>query len=135
VSEVQYVLNPPADSEALNALFARAWAAHTDRDFSGPLELSLVYVCAYLGERLVGFVNGAWDGDSHAFLLDPTVDPEFQRRGIGGELVRRAADAARERGVEWLHVDYEPHLERFYRGAGFRETLAGLMRLRDEDAG
>ena len=30
-------------------------------------------------------------------------------------------------GVEWLHVDYEPHLEGFYRGCGFRHTAAGLL--------
>jgi hypothetical protein len=28
-----------------------------------------------------------------------------------------------------LHVDYEPHLDGFYRGCGFRPTAAGLLRL------
>ncbi len=125
MSDTQYVLNHPADNAALNALLARAWAGHTDRDFPDSLERSLAYVCAYSEGRLVGFVNVAWDGDSHAFLLDPTVDPDFQRRGVGRELVRRAADAARESGAEWLHVDYEPHLDAFYKGAGFRSTAGG----------
>jgi hypothetical protein len=40
-----------------------------------------------------------------------------------------AAAAALERGVVWLHVDHEPHLERFYRACGFEPTLAGLLRL------
>ena len=57
------------------------------------------------------------------------MHPEFQRRGIGRELVAHAAQVARERGIMWLHVDYEPHLEAFYRGCGFRHTEAGLMRL------
>jgi ribosomal protein S18 acetylase RimI-like enzyme len=134
LSDVRYALNPSVDHGALNRLFALAWAGHTSRDFSCLPERSLAYVCAYSGERLVGFVNVAWDGGSHAFLLDPAVDPEYQRRGIGRELVRRAADAARQRGAEWLHVDYEPHLDAFYKGAGFRGTLAGLMQLCDEDA-
>jgi hypothetical protein len=29
----------------------------------------------------------------------------------------------------WLHVDFEPHLEGFYRGCGFTPTPAGLIRL------
>ena len=29
----------------------------------------------------------------------------------------------------WLHVDYEPHLDGFYRGCGFRPTAAGLAAL------
>jgi hypothetical protein len=28
-------------------------------------------------------------------------------------------------GCPWLHVDYEPHLDGFYRGCGFRPTAAG----------
>ena len=29
----------------------------------------------------------------------------------------------------WLHVDFEPHLEGFYRACGFRPTAAGLIDL------
>ena len=65
----------------------------------------------------------------HAFLLDTTVDPEFQRRGIATELVQRVTEAARERGAHWLHVDYEPKLDGFYKACGFRPTAAGLIRL------
>jgi ribosomal protein S18 acetylase RimI-like enzyme len=64
------------------------------------LEHSLVYVAAFAADALVGFVNVAWDGRAHAFLLDPRVHPEYRERGIGREVVRRAADAAREAGCE-----------------------------------
>jgi hypothetical protein len=33
--------------------------------------------------------------------------------------------------VEWLHVDFEPHLDEFYHKCGFKETRAGLIRLND----
>ncbi len=36
---------------------------------------------------------------------------------------------ARERGAEWLHVDYEDELDPFYRACGFRPTAAGLLAL------
>jgi GNAT superfamily N-acetyltransferase len=92
---------------------------------------SLAYVCAYDGERLIGFVNLAWDGGIHAFLLDTTVHPDWQRRGVGRALVGRAAAVARERHIHCLHVDYEPHLADFYRDCGFRPTEAGLLWLPD----
>jgi GNAT superfamily N-acetyltransferase len=79
--------------------------------------------------RPIGFLNVAWDGDAPAFLLDVTVHPEFQRRGIGTERLRQAARAAGERGCEWLHVDFEPALEPFYRSAGYGPTAAGLLYL------
>jgi ribosomal protein S18 acetylase RimI-like enzyme len=79
---------------------------------------------------LVGFVNVAWDGGDHAFLLDPKVRSDCQRRGIGTELISRAAARSRAAGCEWLHVDFEARLEQFYLGAcGFRPTPAGLIHL------
>jgi ribosomal protein S18 acetylase RimI-like enzyme len=79
---------------------------------------------------LVGFVNVAWDGGDHAFLLDPKTRPRFQRRGIGTALVGHAVDRAREAGCEWLHVDFDDHLAAFYFDAcGFRSTPAGLINL------
>jgi GNAT superfamily N-acetyltransferase len=124
---IVYHISPPVGNDALNALFEAAWPAHAPGDFQPVLEHSLVYVCAYAGDRLIGFVNLAWDGGIHAFLLNTTVDRDWQRRGIGRALVRRAAAEARERGIHWLHVDYEPHLAVFYRNCGFRPTEAGLL--------
>ena len=132
---VRFATNPPIDRERLNALFAASWPRHEDRDFGPVLERSLAYLCAFAGGHLIGFVNIAWDGGQHAFLLDPTVHPEFRRRGVGKELVARAASVAREQGVGWLHVDYEPSLDAFYRCCGFRPTSAGLMKLTGQSRG
>lgn len=130
-STFDYRLNPPIDSPALNALYAAAWPRHTERDDWPELAHSLAHIWAWDGERLAGFVYVAWDGGVHAFLLDPTVHPDYRRRGLGLALVKRAEEAARDAGCEWLHVDYEDYLEPFYAAAGFRPTLAGLIRLWD----
>ena len=130
---VEYKTNPDIASEALNVLFVSAWPDHVPRDFSAVLSHSLGHVCAMAHDVLVGFVNIAWDGGKHAFLLDPTVHPDFQRHGIGTQLVRRAIDLAKSEGVEWLHVDYEPRLAEFYAKCRFRTTEAGLMNLNEEN--
>jgi ribosomal protein S18 acetylase RimI-like enzyme len=92
---------------------------------------SLGWVSARTIDRLlVGFVNVAWDGRDHAFLLDTKTRPSHQRRGVGTELVRLAAEHAADAGCEWLHVDHEPGLDSFYLDAcGFRPTAAGLLHL------
>src|SRR4029078_2992036 len=99
-------------------LFAAAWPNHAWSDFAPVLSRSLVYVCAYRQDRVIGFGNLAWGGGIYAFLLDTTVHPEFQRRGIGRELVAHATQVARERGIAWLRADYEAHLAAFYRRCG-----------------
>ncbi len=125
----EYLVKPSLDNAALNALYADAWPEHGSFDFEPVLARALTYVCAYDGERLIGWVYVAWDGAQHGFLLEPTVHPDYRRQGIGRELVRRVADEARSSGCEWLHVDYEPELAAFYEACGFRPTLAGLIRL------
>ena len=122
-------IDPYPAAETFAALMQAAWGTAWSGEPAAIWSRSLAHLGAYAGERLVGYVNIAWDGGVHAFLLDTTVHPEFQRRGIATALVRAAADEARRRGAACLHVDYEPHLEGFYRGCGFRPTLAGLIRL------
>ncbi|MBO0687176.1 MAG: GNAT family N-acetyltransferase [Candidatus Dormibacteraeota bacterium] len=91
---------------------------------------SLGWACARDGDQLVGFVNVAWDGGHHAFVLDTVVSPRAQRRGIGAELVALAVEEARAAGCEWLHVDFEAYLGPFYLDrCGFASTSAGLIRL------
>ncbi|NZD62123.1 GNAT family N-acetyltransferase [Rhizobium sp. WYCCWR 11290] len=118
---------PPAAE--LNALFSAAWGSPHNRDFTAILSRSLAHIGAYQDDRLVGFVNVAWDGGIHAFILDTSVHPDMRRQGIATRMVRQATSLARERGAAWLHVDFEPHLTRFYRACGFRPTKAGLIKL------
>ena len=81
---------------------------------------------------LIGFVNVAWDGGDHAFLLDTKVRPDYQHHGIGTELVRIAARRAKDAGCEWMEVDFDEPLAAFYYDAcGFTPTLAGLLHLPD----
>ncbi len=128
---VTYRNSPAVTNEALNALFADAWPGHCTRDFQAVLTRNLGHVCAYAGDTLIGFVNIAWDGSLHAFLLDPTVRTDLRLRGIGKGLVSRACDLARKAGAKWLHVDYAPEHRRFYLACGFRETHAGLIDLQE----
>ncbi len=131
---MDYRLSVLPDVAELAALHAAASGYTSEaRDAEGwerVLARSLCWVTAHAQGRLVGFVNVAWDGGIHAFLLDTAVHPDFARQGVGTALVRQAAQESARLGAGWLHVDYEPQLEGFYRGCGFGETKAGLLKLR-----
>ena len=91
---------------------------------------SLGWVCARDDGVLVGFVNVAWDGARHAFIVDTVVAKAARRQGIGVRLLGIAADEARIAGAVWLHVDFEARLRDFYLNAcGFTATDAGLIAL------
>ncbi|MFJ6013327.1 GNAT family N-acetyltransferase [Streptomyces sp. NPDC092952] len=120
------------EDAALNALHAEAFGhAVTSVDWWARVHRhSLGWVCAREDGRLVGFVNIAWDGGAHAFLLDTMVARDTHRTGVGTGLVTTAARGVRAADCAWLHVDFEEHLRPFYLGAcGFRPTDAGLIAL------
>lgn len=117
---------------ALNALHAEAFEHEPfDEDWEKQLDRhSLGWVCAYAGDQLVGFVNVAWDGAVHAFVLDTIVAGSHRRTGIGSRLVALAAEEAKRAGCEWLHVDFDPEHRSFYLEAcGFTPAEAGLIEL------
>lgn len=123
------VVDARPDSAALHALMLASWGEPARADFEAIWLRSLAHLCAFSDDRLVGYVNVAWDGGAHASIFDTTVHPDHQRQGIGTALVKEAARVARERGAEWLHVDFEFPLTGFYGACGFAPTSAGVMRL------
>jgi GNAT superfamily N-acetyltransferase len=133
-----YAVNGPVATVELNALFTAGglgagwppWQRSADTsDWRPVLARSLAYVTARRGEVLVGFVNVAWDGRDHAFVLDTRVHPDERHRGVGVALVRTAARAATAAGCAVLHVDYDASLAPFYTACGFQPTSAGLLQL------
>ena len=120
------------ESPEVNLLHAEGFGHDVlDDDWRGQVERhSLGWVCARESGTLVGFVNVAWDGAVHAFLLDTLVTARLRRHGVGRELVAVAVSQARAAGCDWLHVDFEDELRGFYLGAcGFAPTNAGLIEL------
>lgn len=130
-SEVTYTWREPiTDREMLDLVESHGgtpvagwWSRVQDR--------SLGWVAARSGGVLVGFVNVAWDGGDHAFLLDTKTRSTHQHQGIATKVVALATEQTRGAGCEWLHVDFRSELAAFYFDAcGFRSTEAGLIHLR-----
>ena len=81
-----------AEANALHAeCFGHPVLTDAEWDWRGQVEgHSLGWVCARDGEELVGFVNVAWDGVVHAFVLDTMVAARARRHGVGTRLVEIA---------------------------------------------
>ncbi|MHA6785680.1 GNAT family N-acetyltransferase [Pseudonocardia saturnea] len=135
---IEYRVRCPVDDVALSQLHAAAfeenarlvaWGERLERH-------SLSWLGAFDGERLVGFLNLAWDGDRHAFLLDTVVAPAHRGRGIGRELVTRAVRVAAEAGCTWLHADFAADQSPFFLDrCGLTPAAASVVRLHAHPAG
>jgi len=130
--EITYEWRGAFDNLEVNLLHAEAFDHRVlEDDWKGQVgEHSLGWVCARRGDQLVGFVNVPWDGAIHAFIIDTMVAAKAGRMGIGTRLVQVAVAEARAAGCEWLHVDFDDHLQSFYFDAcSFEPTNAGLIAL------
>ena len=111
------------DLDQLTVLFnAVGWERRTaDRDRLAQLVRgSMFVVSAWEGDRLVGFARAISDGAANAYISTVAVLPEYQKRGIGRELIQRLLEDrdhlqfvlhANERAYPfYLHLDvgFEP---------------------------
>jgi GNAT superfamily N-acetyltransferase len=129
---ISYDWRGPFANAELNALHAEGFGtALRDDDWWAQVSgHSLGWVCARAGGELVGFVNVAWDGGVHAFILDTLAAAKVRHGGVGTQLVGVATGHARAAGCEWLHVDFDAELEPFYfGGCHFTPTPAGVIAL------
>ncbi len=71
-------------------------------------------VVARSGQRMVGIARCLTDGAYVTYLADLAVDREFQRRGIGVDLIRRIQQAAPRAKIVLLSApaasEYYPHV-------------------------
>jgi GNAT superfamily N-acetyltransferase len=86
-----------------------------------PLPLALV---AHQGSTFIGTASViACDMDERPdyapWVAAVWVDPQFRRRGIGGEIVRHAARAALMTGVDSIYLCALPAKRTFYQGLGW----------------
>jgi ribosomal protein S18 acetylase RimI-like enzyme len=75
-------------------------------------------------DRVVGFINALSDGVLSAYIPLLEVLPEYQKRGIGGELVRRLL----KRYEDYYMIDLicDKKTVKFYSRFGMRE-INGMM--------
>lgn len=78
----------------------------------------------FISDRLVGYgVCHSAAGEMH--LLNLTVDPEFQRQGIGSRMLQRFVELARRHGVDTVLLEVRPSnisALALYRKNGFNEV-------------
>ena len=99
--EVTYQIEPGLSAEEFLGLLARSTLAERrpvdePGTIRGMLEHADLIVTARSGGLLVGVSRAITDFHFCTYLSDLAVDEQFQRRGIGKELIRRTHEAAGE---------------------------------------
>jgi ribosomal protein S18 acetylase RimI-like enzyme len=101
------------------------WTVYTDEERTELQEAvrnSTYVVSAWSGNILVGLARGLSDDVSIFYLEDVLVRPDFQRMGIGKQLVTNCLERFKHVGTKVLLTDNEERQLRFYESLGFKNT-------------
>lgn len=127
-SEIQIV-----DKLELNGFFVGWPNPPSTETFKKLLKQSYKIVLAYEGEKLVGFITSISDGVLSAYIPLLEVLPEYQGKGIGGELVARLKSELASLYMVDLLCDEEliPYYEKF----GMQRTQGVFVRNYERQSG
>lgn len=108
--------------EEIKALYtAVGWTNYTDRPqmLKRAYEKSLLKLGAYDGDKLVGIIRTVGDGESIVFVQDILVLPQYQRKGIGTQLMRAVMERFCDVYQMELMTDNTEKTIAFYQSLGF----------------
>ena len=77
--------------------------------------------------RLIGYMSVLSDGIAEAFLLDLVVHPQYQKKGLGKRIVKKAIADIKAAGIRCVQVTFNNNLESFYVKCGFQIFKGGII--------
>jgi len=99
------------------------------KNFNRPFIDSTLVISAWENERLVGAVRVLSDKFIRSIIYDLVIDPEYQSKGIGRELVKRCIAHYPE--SEWTLETTEKNI-RFYENIGFKRSQSVHFRIKSK---
>lgn len=104
-------------------------------ELSLALANSWLVISAYEGERLVGVGRVITDGVLHAMIYEMIVHPDFQRRGIGSQILNIILQNCLEANIRDIQLFCARGARSFYERYGFvarPEDAPGMFYVRDK---
>jgi GNAT superfamily N-acetyltransferase len=123
MADIKYS-NNGFDAAAFVTLATRVWPREYDRAAAARALARTTNIGAWDGQRLIGAVRVLTDGYFFATIPEVLVDPDYQRRGVGRELMFRAL-AASPRGR--LFFGAQPQSVGFFQKLGCEPGPSGMV--------
>ena len=128
-----YIENEPTSVKAIADLRRSVGWNGAEELLNNPLMTSYYHIACYDGDTLIGYVDTTSNGITDAYIQDLTVDPAYQKQGIGTELMKRIIAKLKENRIFVISVLFDETLLPFYKRFGFHPMLSGQMQTYDVD--
>ena len=124
---IRYTRKAPAIDEYQQLYTTTGWPEMPDERVKTALLNSYCVLSAYCDDKMIGMVRVVGDSAMYFYIQDMVVSPDFQRLGIGREMMNLVLEFLKE------HIDNNAfvglmaakHAQGFYRSFGFVERSDG----------
>lgn len=130
---IEYKTDKNLPCEQLYKLFVSVgWADETTttnsmiKNFNQPFVNSMIVVSAWHNDILVGCIRALSDKMFRSVIYDLAVLPEYQKQGIGSELVKRCIEVYSN--SEWV-LETIPERISFYESIGFKLNKKPILKI------
>ena len=126
-----YVCNEAVSVKELADLRESIGWNRMENEYKNPLLTSYYHIAVYEKEVLIGYIECVSNGVTDAYIQDLMVHPDYQRRGIGTELMTIMINYLKQKHIYMISVVFEENLKPFYEKFGFFNMLCGQMETYD----
>ena len=126
-----YVCNEAVSVKELADLRESIGWNRMENEYKNSLLTSYYHIAVYEKEVLIGYIDCVSNGVTDAYIQDLMVHPDYQRRGIGTELMTIMISYLKQKHIYMISVVFEENLKPFYEKFGFFNMLCGQMETYD----
>lgn len=125
---MDYRLNEEISTWTLADLRQSVGWNRMEQELGNPKLQDFLTIACYDNLELIVYVSVVSSGVLDAYIQDLMVRPDYQNKGIGTELMNKAINHIKEKGIYMISVIYgEEGLKGFYERFGFYTMLCGQM--------
>lgn len=122
-----YKSNEQVPAKELSSLRESVGWNRMEKELNNPKLTSYYHIAAYDGDKLIGYIDCVSNGVTDAYIQDLMVDPLYQGKGIGSELMNKMIDFLKEQHIYIISVIFDESLKSFYERFGFNTMLSGQL--------
>ena len=126
-----YICNETVSVKDLADLRESVGWSRMENEYNNPLLTSYYHIAVYEEETLIGYIDCVSNGVTDAYIQDLMIHPDYQRRGIGTDLMKKMIDYLKKKHIYMISVVFEEKLKPFYEKFGFFNMLCGQMEMYD----
>ena len=126
-----YVCNEAVSVKELADLRESVGWNRMENEYKNPLLTSYYHIAVYEKEVLIGYIDCVSNGVTDAYIQDLMVHPDYQRRGVGTELMTIMINYLKQKHIYMISVVFEENLKPFYEKFGFFSMLCGQIETYD----